>query len=563
MRLEEFSVRNFRSITYANKIKFHDLTVLIGKNNEGKSNLLSALNIAMNAVIHNSDDSYYKRVYRSERIPENIYNWRNDFPLQFQNRKQSLTSVFRLTFSLDNDEIKELRNITKIQGCNGIIPIEVSIGKENLPKVIVPKQRTTSYNEKSAQITDYISDKLRINYIQAVRTEDMAIEALQRAVNYRLYSLESNELYREATNTINKLYDELFNELSDQLIDPLKAFLPNIKDIKINLINSNRRVFRRDFDIIIDDGISTSIRNKGDGIKSLVTLAILKERSIQKGASVIAIEEPESHLHPGAIHNLVDVINNLSENNQVIISTHNPLFVRLSSIESNIIIDQGKAKSAKNINEIRDILGIQPGDNLNDTRYALIVEGETDKISLLRILSFYSETIKKSISNNELVIYPINGASSLSYHLTFLKNMMCKCIVLMDHDYAGNEAIKIAKIKNGLTEKDYRQTICKGQSESEFEDCISSNLYKEIVKDKYKVNLDVKEFRNNHKWSDRLKTTFASQGIEWNEDIEKEIKILVANLVKNSKEIDESVIIQEKAGFINSLIELTEEMINN
>ena len=47
MDLIEFSVTNFRSITTAHKIKLQDFTVLVGKNNEGKSNLLNALNAAM------------------------------------------------------------------------------------------------------------------------------------------------------------------------------------------------------------------------------------------------------------------------------------------------------------------------------------------------------------------------------------------------------------------------------------------------------------------------------------------------------------------------------------
>ena len=48
MKLVEFSVTNFRSITH--KIKLQDMTVLVGKNNEGKSNLLTALNVAMRNI---------------------------------------------------------------------------------------------------------------------------------------------------------------------------------------------------------------------------------------------------------------------------------------------------------------------------------------------------------------------------------------------------------------------------------------------------------------------------------------------------------------------------------
>ena len=86
MKLVEFSVRNYRSITDAHEIKLHDLTVLVGKNNEGKSNLLRALNVAMRIVmIHSSSGSVDRR----------LYEWDNDFPIQLQNRKQGLQSIFK------------------------------------------------------------------------------------------------------------------------------------------------------------------------------------------------------------------------------------------------------------------------------------------------------------------------------------------------------------------------------------------------------------------------------------------------------------------------------------
>ena len=47
------------------------------------------------------------------------------------------------------------------------------------------------------------------------------------------------------------------------------------------------------FDIIIDDGSPTSIAFKGDGVKSLAALGLLKDRKKRSGSSIIAIEEPE------------------------------------------------------------------------------------------------------------------------------------------------------------------------------------------------------------------------------------------------------------------------------
>ena len=51
MQLVNFSVTNYRSITKAHKINLQNITVLVGRNNEGKSNILMALNVAMETMM--------------------------------------------------------------------------------------------------------------------------------------------------------------------------------------------------------------------------------------------------------------------------------------------------------------------------------------------------------------------------------------------------------------------------------------------------------------------------------------------------------------------------------
>lgn len=50
MKLINFSVTNFRSITKAHKIELDNVSTLVWKNNEWKSNILKALNISMNIL---------------------------------------------------------------------------------------------------------------------------------------------------------------------------------------------------------------------------------------------------------------------------------------------------------------------------------------------------------------------------------------------------------------------------------------------------------------------------------------------------------------------------------
>ncbi|MBA1446345.1 MAG: AAA family ATPase [Chromatiales bacterium] len=96
MKLVNFSVTNFRSITTAHKIPISETTVLIGLNNEGKSNLLKALSIAMEAIQEHSLNEMHRRIRRrpSYRRSENTFFWDRDFPIALQDRKGQKVTVW-------------------------------------------------------------------------------------------------------------------------------------------------------------------------------------------------------------------------------------------------------------------------------------------------------------------------------------------------------------------------------------------------------------------------------------------------------------------------------------
>lgn len=559
MDLVEFSVSNYRSITSAHKIKLGNYTVLVGKNNEGKSNLLNALDAAMNIMMRRSNHGYR----------EVFFDWERDFPLQLRERKSAngLVSIFKLNFKLKNEELEEFHRITGIRG-NEDIPVSIKIGRNNSPDIEIPKKGSSSYKKESDKIIEFISERIEYNYIQAIRTDDMAKRTLASLIYRQLLSLEDEQDYLSAQRKINELQQNLLDKLSTQLLEPLQIFLPSIHDIKIQLMSrsdNNRIMLGRDFDIKIDDGVQTSISNKGDGIKSLVTLALLRERSNRKGsASIIAIEEPESHLHSGAIHALVDVINNISDNNQVIITTHNPLFVQRNHLSHNIIVDNGTAKPAKSIDEIRKILGVWASDNLRSARYVLVVEGEDDKISLSKILPCYSEKVGKALKTSSLIIKSLGGTGNLSHDINDLNGSMCRYVVLLDNDEAGRTAATKATTKGLLKESDIKYTICNGSPEAEFEDCLNTNVYAKAISEEFHVDITDKTiFKGNKKWSEKIKDAFLSRGVLWTDKIEEKVKMIVANSIPDRIENINDIIIEQKSGFIQGLSDALEALLES
>ncbi|MDN7458180.1 ATP-dependent nuclease [Burkholderia cenocepacia] len=528
MRLISFSVSNFRSITGAHKIAIKDSTVLIGKNNEGKSNLLRALSIAMKALTAHAGDPI-----RVESRDNQRYLWRRDFPISLQGRARGTESVFRLEFSLDDDEVIEFRDEIK-SGLNGTLPIEIKFGKTNAADIHVPKRGPggNALSAKSNKIARYIADRIEFNYIPAIRTEDEALSVVQEMLSTELAELEENGEYIAALQKITDLQQPILERVSESIKNSLADFLPNVKNVSVRIPQSARRTaLRNQCRVEIDDGSPTLLEYKGDGVKSLAALGLLKDKKKPNGASVIAIEEPESHLHPGAMHGLRDVIEKLSKNNQVVITTHCPLFVDRSSVGSNILIDSNSAKSAKDIASIRRLLGIRASDNLVNASNVLVVEGDEDVIALGPILAAESPIIAKALKQHNLIIEPIGGAGNLSYKLTLLSNALCVAHVLLDNDDAGTKAYKKAEDEKTIKLADVTFVNCKGMPASELEDCFERAVYEQRVLEEFDVDLTDTAFRGNAKWSDRAKACFEKQGKLWNTRVEAQLKAVVAEVV--------------------------------
>lgn len=437
---------------------------------------------------------------------------------------------------------------------NGALPIIIKIGKDSVPIIEVSKsgKGSKTLNAKSGQIAKFIADKIIFKYIPAVRTDQEAIDVVARMLSQRLRVLEDNDEYLKALKTIKDLQQPILDSLSARIKEPLEKFLPGILDVSIEIPEDTRRSsLRRDFEIIVDDGTPTSLAFKGDGVKSLAALGLLNDRGRNDGASIIAIEEPESHLHPAAIHQLLDVIKSLSEENQVILSTHNPLFFDRNDIKTNTIIDRGSALPAKNIKQIRDLLGIKASDNLTNANFVLVVEGDNDVIAMKALVRNLSPKLKQMIDGHMLIVEPIGGAGNLPYKLTLLKNSLCVFHTLLDNDDAGRKAYDNSEEEGLLDIKSNTFINCNGSPNSEFEDCLDPAIYHDNVFEEFGVDLNCSEFKGKRKWSDRVSQVFLSQGKQWNNGVEARVKYTVANCVKSNPD---NALNNHKRGSIDAVI---------
>lgn len=535
MKIKSFSVSNYRSITRAHKIEMHDLTILVGKNNEGKSNIIKALSLSIKIL--NSYAMFSKRHHITSSILSRYlddygYKWVRDFPVESQQKEKGKKSTkFELEFELSEEERKKFNKEVGTRLTTSNFDVTIEIGDNDRAVIKVIKKGSSKIKDQSLKVCEFIAENLVFNYIPAVRTETQAVRLIEDAISSELRMVEDNEEYKKAIATISKLQKEPLDRIASKVKKTLSDFIPSIEDVKIEIEENVRRYsLRRDVGVFINDGVMTNIEYKGDGIKSLATLAMLTDRYNVEQSSIIAIDEPEAHLHPGSIRQLNTVLQGLVDNNQVIISTHNPLFINKSDISSNVIVSSGKATPAKNIKEIRDTLGVELSDNLISCNFIVFVEGLSDK-KVIESLLCCDTDIKRAIDNSLLSVESLRGVNNLSSKLYDSHNTMFDYYVFLDGDNAGRSAYEEAESKNLINLSQISFTSRVGKRESELEDLIKPEVYLGKLNNECSINITEDNLNSMKKWSDQIEQLFIEKGKPWNNKIEGEIKEIVADEV--------------------------------
>ncbi len=457
MHLTKIEIRDYRSIDFAVIEKIDRSVTLIGANNEGKTNVLKAIRLGLSSL----ENVQYNQVFRQSgtlrirrRADDESYNWLYDFPVAKQAPKKDQSTVIRLEFDLDSAEIESFYSAFEIK-INGKIPVVLKFSQRGLT-LDIPKQGKgkPGIQKKLTEIAEWVSERVNFTYVPAIRTAENAQQIIAGLIEKAIRQAEQPILEKVQDDLIAARSKAISNA-EDQLADTLKMFVPAVQTISVRDMSPNRRYpSRSEYLIEVDDGIATPIFQKGDGIQSLATLALMRSQAGDgsvETSSIVAIEEPEAHLHSDAIHQVRTVISEQLPNTQVFVATHSPIFVQRRKLESNIIVRSSSAQPAKSLNEIRNVLGVRAPDNLHSAAAVLLLEGQTDCDFFRRYICNLDGALAQKIESGELLLIDIDGAGNTEFYCRHYAGLSCEVFAMLDNDASGRQSVENAIEKGFLS----------------------------------------------------------------------------------------------------------------
>ena len=157
------------------------------------------------------------------------------------------------------------------------------------------------------------------------------------------------------------------------------------------------------------------------GVRNLLTIVghLLDRRQ----GYVLAVEEPENSIHPRTQRILAKTLWRHAENRQILISTHSPSLVSSYPLESmNLVTREDGASSIvpvddSNVRRVVDELGIRPSDVL-ESDALVFVEGESDE----KVFKAWYDTLRTCVGNEDMarihcLFLGVWGLSNIPFYL--------------------------------------------------------------------------------------------------------------------------------------------------
>ncbi|MDZ7362729.1 MAG: AAA family ATPase [candidate division KSB1 bacterium] len=345
MKLREIIVKNFRCLADA-VIPIHDTTVLVGENNSGKTALLDALKIALprsqqgRGTPFDEYDYYMSKVGDSPQTSDGIV-----IELWFREDKSDewpSSLVQALTDIIQTDPVKDLDSIgLRLSSKFDPLTTEPATNWEFLT---LDGQPLGGKGASSGNLTRFLS-YIRLFYLSALRDSDDEFSPRSQFWGRILRDLKISEEQRKTlSEELAKLNHELLK--ADPRLEQVRATLDKIQKIMASGIGQKTSIQAlplKPWDLMSKAEVVIKARGSevdfplsrhGQGIQSLAVLflfqayidVLLKPTFQPETEAILALEEPEAHLHPQATRALAA---NLGEvKSQKIVSSHSPYFIQ-------------------------------------------------------------------------------------------------------------------------------------------------------------------------------------------------------------------------------------------
>lgn len=345
---------------------------------------------------------------------ENVYNWQNDPIGEYVYRVLVAPKIPKFLYY---DEYYSL-------------PSRISIEK-------LQKQNLEETECKTAKALFELADINIDDIVKATSFEDFIaeLEATESIISQELFKYWQTNKNLNITFQIDK--KEQANSYGNHIVE-------HILDIRVK-----------------NKGVSLPLKNRSKGFNWFFSFLVWfkKIQEDQKSNYILLLDEPGLNLHAAAQADLLRFLEDLSQNYQIVYTTHSPFMITsdklqrvrtiLETEKGSVISDSIQEKDPKTLFPLQAALGYDIAQNLFISKNNLLVEGVSDLIYLQYMSAILENADKKGLSH-DITIVPTGGLEKVATFISLLRSNDLQIVCLLDSftDPKGK-----AKLDNMIAQK--------------------------------------------------------------------------------------------------------------
>lgn len=390
--IEMIKIKNFKCFNGDLTLNLNEgINILVGQNDAGKSTILEAIHLVLTGV--------FRGRYLRNNLTQYLFNNEvvSNYLLKVNNKEPSelpeilIEAYFKKEYPrLEGDLYSEKNMISKAQG----IAIKIEFDEEykeeyeelvrggelkSLPieyyKVNWYSFARKSLTSRSVPIKSVLID---VGFGKFQNGSDIYIS---RIVQNTLDTAERNKVaqaYRQIKDIFSQ--DESIKAVNDKITD-----IPKLSDKKIELSVDLGTSSTWEGSLITQlDDIPFDFVGKGEQAIIKTDLALSNKKS--EDATVILLEEPESHISHSRLNQLLVNIKDNYGNKQIIVSTHSSFVSNKLGLDNLILLNNQKTITFENLKSKEYFEKISGYDTLRLilSEKAILVEGDSDELVVQR-----------------------------------------------------------------------------------------------------------------------------------------------------------------------------------
>lgn len=486
------------------EVELEPTTVLTGMNNAGKTSFLKALQIVFgNRQFITQDDFLIENGDSVEKIIIDTLI----VPLDEERKETSdFSEEWEELFTFERIKNDEIKSVIPLRT---IVSFDLLRSSYQVTQYILPKWDSFQdgeifwYDKPNGNKESFRFEEMPFFYMDAQRDilEDLKSKRsyLGKMLSKIEYSPETIKAIEEQIKLLNESAisgSTILSSIRDTLKELDSTISSNSDNIELTPYTKKIRDLNKGLTIYYgDDKDSFPMEHHGMGTRSwssLLTLkAFIKFLEINSNDNpffpIIAIEEPESHLHPNAQKKLYSQINGIA--GQKIISTHSPYVAGASQLSEirNFYKDEvvrcGKIEllslDSEDIRKIKRQV-INTRGEIFFSKCLVLFEGETEEQALPLLFEKYF--LKSSIELG-VDFVGVGGHGNYLPFMRFAEYLKIPWLVISDNDQ--NNEIKQSvenQFQNSLTFKTKENVLVFLDHESDFEKQLIINNFQDEIK---------------------------------------------------------------------------------